>query len=262
MNDRSSALNAFWSKERGAGAKESSAMWEREESDAWVVRLGSWAGIAGSLLAMVGNFLHPATPTDDPEGVARTIADSSGWVAVHLVIVVGLILMLGGLVAIACSIRGGLAEALARLGLAAAVAGVTVGLILVIVDGVAARHLAEAWEEAPPDEAAAALRVVVGEETINFALAALFNLLFAGVTFLLYGLAVAWSGRHPRSLGWTAVVAAAGSILVGLVQAHTGESVAFTRIATIVFPTVITLWVAGMGLRLLRDRPGRRAGVR
>jgi hypothetical protein len=231
-------------------------MRDRTESGAGIVRLGSWAGIVGSLLAMVGNLLHPATPTDDPEGVARTIADSGLWVPVHLVIVLGLILMLGGLVAISHTIEGGLAGALSRLGLLAAVAGVTVGVILVVVDGVAAKQLAEAWEAAPPDQAAAALRVLVAEETINFALAALFNILFAGVTFILYGLAVAWSGGHPRSLGWTVLVAAVGSILAGLVQAYAGEPVTFTRVATIIFPTVITLWVAWMGLRLLRTRAG------
>jgi hypothetical protein len=231
-------------------------MRDRTESGAGIVRLGSWAGIVGSLLAMVGNLLHPATPTDDPEGVARTIADSGLWVPVHLVIVLGLILMLGGLVAISHTIEGGLAGALSRLGLLAAVAGVTVGVILVVVDGVAAKQLAEAWEAAPPDQAAAALRVLVAEETINFALAALFNILFAGVTFILYGLAVAWSGGHPRSLGWTVLVAAVGSILAGLVQAYAGEPVTFTRVATIILPTVITLWVAWMGLRLLRTRAG------
>jgi hypothetical protein len=36
-------------------------------TDAWIVRLGAWAGVVGSLLAMVGNLLHPATPTGDPE---------------------------------------------------------------------------------------------------------------------------------------------------------------------------------------------------
>ncbi len=54
------------------------------------------------------------------------------------------------------------------------------------------------------------------------------------------------------------VAAGVGSVLVGLVQAATGESVPFTRIATIIFPTVITLWVAGMGVLLLRRRPARR----
>ena len=225
---------------------------QRTGTEVWIVRLGAWGGIVGSLLAMVGNLLHPATPTIDPEGVARTIADSGSWLPVHLVIVVGLILMLGGLVAISRSIQGGAAEALARLGLVAAVAGVAVGVILVIVDGVAAKHLAEAWAQAPPEEAAAALRVVVGEETINFALAALFNILFAGVTFVLLGLAVAMDGRHPRGPAWVVVVAGLGSIPVGLVQAYQGESVAFTRAATIMFPTVILLWVAWMSLRMLR----------
>jgi hypothetical protein len=110
-------------------------------------------------------------------------------VPVHLVIVLGLILMLGGLVAISHTIEGGLASALA----------------------------------------------------------ALFNILFAGITFILHGLAVAWSGGHPRSLGWTVLVAAVGSILAGLVQAYAGEPVTFTRVATIIFPTVITLWVAWIG---------------
>jgi hypothetical protein len=155
--------------------------------------------------------------------VARTIADSGSWLPVHLMIVVGLILMLGGLVAISRSIQQGAAEALARLGLVAAVAGAAVGVILVIVDGVAAKHLAEAWAQAPPQEAAAALRVVVGEETINFALAALFNILFAGVTFILLGLAVAMDGQHPRGAAWTVVVAGLGSVPVGLVQAYQGS---------------------------------------
>src|SRR5215213_4378911 len=217
-----------------------------------VFRIGSVAGIVGSLLAMVGNLLHPATPIGDPEGVARTIAHSERWVLVHLVIVVGLILMLGGLVAISRSIEGGVPGTLAQLGSVAAVAGVTVGVVLVIVDGVAAKHLAAASEAAPPEEAAAALRVVLAEEAINFALAALFNILFAGVAFILLGLAVAWSGEYPGWLGWVVVVAGVGSVPVGLVQAYMGESIGFTRIATIIFPTTITLWVVVMSVLLWR----------
>jgi hypothetical protein len=228
---------------------------EQAGSEAWIIRVGAAAGIAGSLLAMVGNLLHPATPTGDPEGVARTIADSEIWVAVHLAIVLGLILMLGGLVAIARWITVGLPGALARLGQVAAVAGITVGLILVTLDGIAAKHIAEAWATAPPEEEAAALRLVLAEETLNFSLAALFNILFAGVTFILYGLAVAWSGLRPRWLGWVVVVAGLGSMVVGLVQSYVGESNPVTRILTIVFPTIITLWVVQMGLLLLRSVP-------
>jgi hypothetical protein len=84
---------------------------------------------------------------------------------------------------------------LGPVGSVAAVAGVSVGVILVFVDGVAAEHLADAWEAAPTEEAAAVPRVA--EEAINFALASLFNILFAGLTFILLGLAVAFSGKYP-----------------------------------------------------------------
>jgi hypothetical protein len=231
-------------------------------SSTWVRRIGSVAGIVGALLAMVGNLVHPATPTDDPQGVARTIAGSQLWVVDHLAIVVGLILMLAALVAIADPIRDGLPGALARLGSVAAVAGITVGLILVTLDGLAAKQIAEAWATAPPDEQAAALRLVLAEETINFALAALFNILFAGVTFILYGLAVAWSRVYPRWLGWVVVVAGVGSVVAGLVQAYAGESTTATRVLTIIFPTVITLWLAGMSTLLLKAPAPERAAAR
>jgi hypothetical protein len=232
-----------------------------DPSSTWVFRIGSVAGIVGALLGLVGNLIHPATPTDDPEGVASAIADSELWVADHLAIVVGLILMLGGLVAIAHSIQGGLPGALARLGSVAAVAGITVGLILVTLDGLAAKQIAEAWATAPPDEQAAALRLVLAEETINFALAALFNILFAGVTFILYGLAVAWSRVYPRWLGWVVVVAGLGSVVAGLVQAYAGESTTVTKVLTIIFPTVITLWLVQMGVLLFRKAPALERAV-
>src|SRR5215208_4163279 len=75
-------------------------------------------------------------------GVARVIAGSGSWVPVHLAIVVGILLMLGGLVALDLSIGDGIAGTLARFGLWAAVGGVTIGLVLVILDGVAAHQLA------------------------------------------------------------------------------------------------------------------------
>jgi hypothetical protein len=223
----------------------------------WVLRIGSAAGIAGALLGMVGNLAHPTTPaaSQDAQGLARTIADNGSWVPAHLVILLGLIGMLGGLVAIAYSIRGGLPEALAQLGSIAAVAGATVGLVLLGIDGVAAKHLAQAWATAPPTEQAAALHALLAEEAINFALGTLFYILFAGVTFVLLGLAVAWSRVYPRGLGWIVVVAGAGSLVVGLVQAQVGETNAVTRIPSIVFPTVITLWLAWMGVLLLRKAP-------
>jgi hypothetical protein len=220
--------------------------------DRLVFRIGGWAAVAGALLGMVGNLVHPVTPIDDPEGVARVIARSGIWVPVHLAIVLGIALMLGGLVAIRHSIREGLAGALARFGLVAAVAGATIGLVLVILDGVAARQLAQEWAASSPAERGVALGLVHANETINLALASLFNLVFAAATFLLFGLAVALGDGYPRFLGWVAAAAGALSLVAGTIQASVGEPTGASRILTIIGPTLITLWLLAMGILLLR----------
>jgi hypothetical protein len=207
----------------------------------------------------VGNLLHPVTPRHDPEGVAQVIAQSEYWTLIHLVIALGTLLMLAGLVAIRHSIQGGLPEALARLGAYAGTMGVTIGLITVILDGVAAKQLADQWAIAPESEKQVALAMVTVNETMNFAIAGLFNMSFAGVPFILLGLAVALSDVFPRWLGWTAAIAGVGSIGAGLIQAFTGEPTMASLILTIIGPTVISLWLLVMGILLVRDtsRPAR-----
>jgi hypothetical protein len=221
-----------------------------------MLRLGATAAVLGSLCAAVGNILHPVTPRDDSQGVARVIAESGTWTLIHIVIVVGIILMLAGLVGIRHSIDGGIAEALARLGVHAATIGVTIGLVTVVLDGVGAKQLADQWAAAAESDKIVALSAVSANETINFALAGLFNLSFAGVPFLLLGLAVALSGAYPRWLGWIAVLAGVGSIAAGLVQAFTGEPTVTSLVLTIIGPTVISIWLLVMGVLMAR-RAGR-----
>jgi hypothetical protein len=228
----------------------------------WLFRLGGAAAVVGSLAGMVGNLIHPATPLDDPPGVARVIADSDAWTPIHLMIVAGIMLMLGGLLALYRSIPSGLAGALAQFGWAAAIPGIAVGLVLVMLDGVAAKQLADEWARAPAEEQSAALRVVLANETTNFALASLFNILFAGATFILYGLAVAVGDVYPRWLGWVAVTAGLGSVGAGLIQALAGEPTVASRVLTIIGPTVITLWLAIMGVLLVRLAHGIRDEAR
>jgi Domain of unknown function (DUF4386) len=227
----------------------------------WVFRIGGVSAVAGAVLAGVGNLLHPVTPDNDPVGVARVIAGSDIWIPVHLVIVLGIVLMLGGLVAIYHAVPNGLPAALARFGLFAAVAGVTIGLVLVTLDGVAAPQLAQEWASAAPGQQATALSLVHVNETINFALASLFNFVFAGVTFILFGLATALSRVFPRWLGWVAFGAGLGSIGAGLIQASAGESTDASKILTIIGPTVITLWLLVMGVLLLRNNDERPAAT-
>jgi hypothetical protein len=209
-------------------------------------------------MGMVGNLIHPETPINDKEGVARVIADSSIWVPVHLVIIFGIVLMLAGLVAVRQPIKDGIAAAFARLGVVAAIVGGSIGVVLVILDGVAARQLAQEWAASSPGAAGIALELVHLNETINFALASSFNFVFAAATFILFGLAVAKSEAYPGWLGWVAVAAGVVSVVAGVIQASVGEPTEWSRILTIIGPTVITLWLLIMGILLLRkagERP-------
>lgn len=219
----------------------------------WIIKIGGASAILGSLFAGVGNLLHPITPRDDPQGVAQVIAQSEQWTLVHLIISLGVILMLAGLIAIRHSIEGGLPEALARMGVYAGIIGVTVGLITVILDGVAAKKLADQWAMASESEKTIALHLVSANETINFALAGLFNMSFAGLPFILLGLAVVLSRAFPSWLGWTAAAAGVLSIGAGLVQAFTGKPTIASLILTIIGPTVISLWLLIMGIYLLQN---------
>jgi|Tabmets5t2r1_1033131.scaffolds.fasta_scaffold02661_4 hypothetical protein len=99
-----------------------------------------------------------------------------------------------------------------RLGSVAAVAGITVGLILVTLDGLAAKGIAEAWATAPAADQAAALQLVV-------------------------------------------------AIVAGLIQATAGEPTTVTRVLTIVFPTVITLWLVEMNVLVLRKAPALERAI-
>jgi hypothetical protein len=123
----------------------------------------------------------------------------------------------------------------------------------VILDGVAAKTLADQWAMASESEKTIALNLVSTNETIDFALAGLFNMSFAGLPFILLGLAIALTGVFPRWLGWTAATAGVGSIGAGLVQAFTGEPTIASLILTIIGPTVISLWLLVMGILLLKD---------
>jgi hypothetical protein len=228
-------------------------MFAQTSTNQWIFKLGGVAAILGSLLAGAGNILHPITPRDDPEGVAHVIAESGQWTLIHMVIVFGTLLMLAGLVAIRHTAKGGLPEALAKLGLYAGIIGVTIGIICVTLDGVAAKALADQWASLTGPEKDIGLNMVSLNETMNFALAGLFNMTFAGIPFILLGLAVSLSKTFPRWLGWTAVLAGTGSVGGGLVQLFSGRPTNLTLILTIIGPTVICLWLLVMGVLLLRN---------
>ena len=51
------------------------------------------------------------------------------------------------------------------------------------------------------------------------------------------------------------------SVVAGLIQAAAGEPTTVTRVLTIIFPTVITLWLVEMNLLVLRKAPALERAI-
>jgi hypothetical protein len=227
-----------------------------------LMRIGAACAIGGPILALVANALHPR-PDDvgDHESFLAAAAESPNrWLLVHVALVVSSILFLGGLIAVSHSLARGRSAPLARAAAIAAVAGVAIRLVQESVD-LAVGEVAEDWERAVGAEKDTALRVGGALEDVDFAMLSVHTVLFFGLTFLLYGLAVRAGERYPRWLGWVAVGAGLAAVVVGLIHLMTGPSV----LTISVFPAVAavaSLWLLVIGLLLWRRlRGGEHASL-
>jgi hypothetical protein len=224
-------------------------------SDRSFYRIGAAFAIFGALLALIGNLLHPRTSEfGNPEAFLRMTAESGVWIGAHVGITFGILFALGGLVALARSMYQGPGGTLARFAMASALVGGTLGLVLLALDGVAAKQLAVAWLTAPEAEKAVALRIALGVEQVIFALFSFFNVAFFGAMVILYGLAVAKSQTYPAWLGWVAVVLGIASGLLGLRMAYRGLTPFTVNVLFPILSILETLWILAMGVHL-----GRRA---
>ena len=162
---------------------------------------GGVAAILGALLAGIGNLIHPVTPRDDDAGVALVMAQTDAWTLIHLVIIAGTIGALVGLVGVRGALpREGFVGAMTRYGVLAGAIGTVLGILTVILDGVAAKRARRRLGGDARRPAGRRARLVATNETLNFAIAGMFNLTFAGLPFLAFGLAVAASRVFPA--GW------------------------------------------------------------
>lgn len=219
--------------------------------DRTLFRWGSWAAIIGGLIALGGNILHPrASDYADPIAEElRIIGESDAWVAIHLGILVGFLLITFGLFALARSMKGGPAEGIARVALGSLLISAPVAIIALLIDGYAMGAIAEDAAADPAVLAAATAGAHIG--WAGFMGLVIFAL---GVTPALFGLAVAKDGGYPAWLGWGAFLFGLLSVGAGVFGILDGASSGFFLVFAIA-SGYVTLWVIGIGYLL-----GRRAG--
>ena len=203
----------------------------------------------GAPLGVAVNALHPPLPPGVDDAL-RLVALTPGWPLIHLGIIAALLLLAGTLLAIERSIDEGRGRAIAEFGLLAAIVGSTIMVANIAIDGFATRSLAQGWLAAPPAEVDVAFRVaaavLMAQEALFFVG---FTIVF-GVTFVLYGAAVAESKIYPRWLGAIAVLAGAGSLILGVgffLRAGWATAILLHTLAL-----MLTLWVLTMGVLLWR----------
>jgi Domain of unknown function (DUF4386) len=210
--------------------------------------------IAGAVIGLVGNALHPHTADPDAAAIVRAIAQNGAWVGIHLAIIVAILLIIGGLVGLADELNGTSAAPLARLGLAAALVGGAVVTVSSAIDGFVMKALALSSASAPAAEAASALRIAIAVKGADFGIWSIGMLVFFGAAFACFGLAARASRRFAGWFGWVAVAGAGGATFAALLQIAASGEVQAAESIFLVSSLVLTLWTLAVGVLMWRWR--------
>jgi hypothetical protein len=188
------------------------------ENDRMIIRYGALFGLAGTVLAFVGNALHPRAFEDSAIARFDLIADSGIWKFVHFLIGAALILLIGGLVAFDRRLIGRPGGAWARLGLVVGIVSVAIGVVLVALDGWTLKTLADEWAAAGRTTTGPEFASLNSAEHIVSGLFSAFIGTLIGVTPVLLGIALYQSGGFPHWAGVLAVAGGALGIVIDVVQ--------------------------------------------
>ena len=215
-----------------------------------LLRIGAVSAIIGAVLGIVVNLLHPrGAEIGNTKAHLQEIADSGIFLGDHIGILVAFLLIVGGLVALYRSITSGRGAAFARLGFAVALASTALIGVTIATDGIAIKAVADTWASSQDPALFQAAYVL---EQINLGIFSIVIFVFFGVTFILYGLAVALSDVYPKWLGWAALVVGIVAAVLGLIQAYEGPSTLVTNVLFPIASILLTVWVLVMGILMWR----------
>jgi hypothetical protein len=226
--------------------------------DAITTRIGAVALPIAVVLIAISEIFHPSRedPMDFP-AVFKEYAQSDVWTTVHLAEYFGFLFLLGGLVALYYSVsaRPGVGAGLAPFGFAAAVATAASFTVLQAVDGVTLRYAIDNWVSAPASEKSAAFAAAEVARWTEIGMNG-FSYFLAGLTLLLFGLAIALGGAYPRWAGLIAIVSGAAFMYDGVgVVAYEGF---VPDVVKLVGLLLLAVWAFVMAALMWRNAGRRR----
>ena len=203
-----------------------------------LLQIGGAAAIIGTIFQVGAGTLSTSLPAGGGADALQALAEQPIMLPViYLGFILGAVLWVWALVALASQLTVGHARALSLLALASAFVGATLHAVDGVLHGVALPSLAAAWVAAPEDARDALVQDFDLLRHLFEATWAGVIVLFHGVPFVLAGLAVAFSQRYPAWLGWVGFVGGAGSVIIGLAMffgaAPAGLAVPFAVILSV-----------------------------
>jgi hypothetical protein len=217
------------------------------------LRIGAVCAILGAVVSVAaGTGFGNITNELGTEAVLRYVSSLPAWYwpTVHLGFIVGALLWVGALAALASSLTRGAGWALGQLGAASVIVGATIHVVDSSINGFGLMALAHAWVAAPVSERASLLLAGSALLWILGGTWASVLSLFHGVPFVLFGLAVVLDRSYPTWLGWFGFVGGLGSLLCGVTM-FLGAGLV-PEWLFIVFALVVSLWMVAMGVLMWR----------
>lgn len=226
------------------------------------LRLSAVLLAAGFLLYVTMGLLHPGGPANDHRAVFVEYAASTGWAAIHLGQFAGMMLFVGGLLALylALDVRDGRAAWTARLGAVSAAAALALYGVLQAVDGVALKHAADAWVSAPAAEAEARLASAEAIRWVEWG-ARSYQSLFLGLALVLLGIAAALAATLPRVIGYLMALSGFTYIVQAWVLGTEGFSETNT-VAILAGYVLILTWIVWLAVVAAQSRKSLSAHSR
>jgi len=215
-----------------------------------LLRMGGAAAIVGSIIFVAagiafGNLTH----SSDPETVLRVIASRGRmfWPLVQVGFAFGALLWVIALTALTRTLTDGASWALSRVGVAAAFLGATIHIIDSSISAYALGTIAWDWSATGADTTRLLAFGEIVQRMLGGTWAAVITF-FHGVPFVLFGLAVALSGRYPKWLGWVGLIGGAGSLLCGIPMFFAKYLVSLDFY--IPFAVLLSVWMIIIGVHL------------
>lgn len=179
-------------------------------TDRRLFKMGSVAGILGSIIAFPFVVTHPHLPPGDAVGVLEVVRDFGPWLFLHMGLMFVLIVMLLGLAAISRSITEEKASSWATCAFWVGVVGTVFGILGQGVDGLGFEVAKDIWRSAPAADQGAAVLVAGGVAGVATGIFILVLFFYFGLTSLMYGLTFAQSKEYP---GWLSAMTLLGGAL-------------------------------------------------